>query len=257
MTKAVIACYAICLYLNTYHLCSFYVKGFSLSNKVVPFRYSSSIYLLRTTDTSNSDAAHKIDSEFSICDVGILDFYNIFALSVNEFLPTQDSFIDKYKLIYRIFELFLPKLLIPSVMQHTLYGAKTRSGELVGFIDFSLQASTGTTLALEPLTYQERFAQYGDLKPYICNLLIAPKYRTKGLGRRLLHVCEMKAASMGFHEIFLHADTTTTPAIRLYITSNYDPIKRINNIVFMRKDLSYLFPTKSNSTNMNNGNDCV
>ena len=122
-------------------------------------------------------------------------------------------------------------------MQHCVIGVKTAEGKLVGFVDVSLQTSSGSDVALEPLALSERQKKFNDLRPYLCNLLVAPAMRKRGIGSLLIGACEAKACSWGFSELFLHADRSYVPAMKLYINANFEPIQRKDDLLFMRKIL--------------------
>ena len=128
--------------------------------------------------------------------LNIFHFKELFRLIAQQFFPECDSTIDKIALVWNIIRLFIPKLLIPSVMGHTLIGiAKEGSGlsnpypshnndlELLGFVDLSLQRNSGDLDVLEdkPLFVRQRNLQASDrLAPYLCNLLVSQAHRKKG-----------------------------------------------------------------------------
>ena len=123
-------------------------------------------------------------------------------------------------------------------MQHSVIGVKSSTGELIAFVDLSLQTSSGSDSALLPLSYLERKQKYVDLKPYICNLLVVPSARKQGLGSKLIAECEKRASDMGFTDIYLHADVTYLPAMKLYVNASFEPIQKKEDLLFMRKSLT-------------------
>ena len=133
----------------------------------------------------------------------------------------------------------MPKLLTPSKWNHKIIGIFSKSSnDMIAFVDISLQPSSGTMEALDPVPWSKR-RQIKGLKPYICNFLTAPKYRKRGFAKMLITECEKYAYSIGYDEIYLHCKIDTPPALTLYISSGFEPQQRIgNDTVFMRKKIS-------------------
>ena len=88
-----------------------------------------------------------------------------------------------------------------------------------------------------------------DLRPYICNLLVAPVYRGEGYGRKLVKACEDKANTWGYGQINLHVESNSLPALALYLSEDFEIEKTLfgtpdsssinaNNILFMRKNMN-------------------
>lgn len=168
----------------------------------------------------------------------VFDFFQVMNLSINEFFPTLSTNADKFKCLIDIVFLFLPKFFAPWIMKHTVIGVKIKNGELVGFVDLSLQTRSGSRVALENLPFSQRSARYTDLSPYLCNFLIAPAHRKKGLGRFLLRLCEERAKAWGYSELFLHVDMKTLAPMKLYLSSNFQPVQmQESSLVFMKKSL--------------------
>jgi len=188
-------------------------------------------------NSETSQLTKNVDFSYKIEEVNAIDFFSIFKLSTDEFFPTTKGTKEQLQLIMQICYLFVPKLLFPNLMKHSLIGAKTPSGELIGFVDLSLQTSSGSLLALKSMTYSQRSTTYDVLKPYLCNLLIAPKYRRRGIAKRLIKSCEIKAKEWEQSEIYLHADITDVASMKLYISLQFEPIQRNDNLVFMRRTL--------------------
>lgn len=60
------------------------------------------------------------------------------------------------------------------------------------------------------------------MRPYLCNLAIAESYRRRGLGRRLVDLCEkISKDTWGYSEIYLHADGEDEAAATLYDKADY------------------------------------
>ena len=187
------------------------------------------------TNTAKSDRF----TDLLAVDLNLLDLFDILSLSLEEFgqncTPAQ-----KLDLQRDILALFVPKVVIPYAMGHHLRGLKDKTtGKLLGFVDLSLQPNDGTLDALKPTTIQQRSNRYKDstLSPYLCNLLVAPEARGRGLGRLLVKECERRALELGYNDIHLHCESQSSPALRLYNKSGFNPIRKLKNgsLLFMRK----------------------
>lgn len=134
------------------------------------------------------------DDEFLITNVHITDMYDIIKLANNQFLTSRNNFIDVLNLDIEILKIFLPKLLMPAVMKHSVLGIRSSNSKcIVGFVDVSLQASSGNLDVLKPKTFKRRQQLHNNLEPYLCNLFISPVYRRKGLAKSLINACEIEA----------------------------------------------------------------
>lgn len=131
--------------------------------------------------------------------------------------------------------LFIPKLLFPSLMGHTLLGISKSgsllptSSELIGFVDVSMQPNSGTIEALShrPLFLREWSGE--PLSPYLCNLLISSSHRKNGYGRALVQAAVSEAASWGQKDIFLHVETDSIVALRLYISEDFKVVRQLDD----------------------------
>ena len=65
----------------------------------------------------------------------------------------------------------------------------------------------------------------GD-EAYLSNLMIAPPFRRRGLGARMLQKVIMWAASNGAQRVMLDVDTANLPAITLYRKMGFEFIER-------------------------------
>ena len=100
--------------------------------------------------------------------------------------------------------LFLPKLLFPQIMKHSLISIRAsynynnninsdNNNVIIGFVDVSLQPCDGTFKSLRNLPLFIRKMMYDNnisLQPYLCNLLVRPEFRSLGLGKLLISECE-------------------------------------------------------------------
>ena len=183
----------------------------------------------------------ELDKDFLISDVLIGDMLDVIYLANNQFVKSTDNFLDIVRLDYDILMLFLPKLLLPGRMRHSVIGVRSADdNKLVGFVDLSLQLSSGSLDALKPKTLAARKLQYGDknLAPYLCNLFVSPVHRKKGLARKLIAACEVEARKWGCNCINLHVELSSRPALNLYLSSNFEVMKQTDNdVVFMSKKL--------------------
>ncbi len=149
-------------------------------------------------------------------DCAIGDLPEIMRLSYDQFEETCRTDKDRAELRAEIQGLFLPKMVFNPFMGHRIIGLqKEGSKELVGFVDLSMQPQS--LEALKPLPYLLRSVKYGNnLKPYLCNLLVAPEYRRKGLGRKLVNECITISREWGHNELFLHVKESTKAPLNLY-----------------------------------------
>ena len=176
---------------------------------------------------------------YKIEELKVKDFPNIFTLANQQFEPKCTSFNEKYNLKFKIFKLFLTKLIFPSLMGHRLLGLKLHSSnELIGMIDVSLQRCDSSLNALTPQLLFVRRKNY-DLKPYICNFLVAESYRRKGLGKLLIKSSEDLVKDWGYKDIYLHVESSSLPALCFYISQNFEIIKTLEDstVLFMRKHI--------------------
>lgn len=60
-----------------------------------------------------------------------------------------------------------------------------------------------------------------DADAYLCNIAVDPKFRRRGLARRMLAACEAMAADRGFGRFYLHVRLGDDAARALYETSGY------------------------------------
>ena len=190
---------------------------------------------------SQTETRSEIDSSFVISDVLLGDMPDVISLANDQFIQSTDNFVDIMKLDFAIINLFLPKLILPDLMKHSVIGIRSLStNKLVGFVDLSLQLSTGSLDALKPKSLVERQQQYGakNLSPYLCNLFVSPNNRKKGLARKLIAACEAEALSWGCNCINLHVEMSSAPALNLYLTSDFQIVKTAqDDVVFMTKKL--------------------
>lgn len=229
------------LMLNFVNYCSsFRNSGVVLSSKQSYCAFISKT-LASSSDSRSFSQESKVDDNFIISNVGLRDMYDVIRLANDQFLKSSDTVIDVIKLDVAILNLFLPKLVMPEVMRHSVIGVRSASDNvLVGFVDLSLQMSTGSLDALKPRTLAERSKLYGNsLAPYLCNLFVSPTLRKRGLARRLLAACETEARSWGCNTINLHVELSSPPALNLYLSSNFKIILTAqDDVVFMTKILN-------------------
>ena len=193
-----------------------------------------------TSSTSPSNEYIKEEKPpFYIKDLTLSNFLAIMQLTYNEFSPTCNTVYEKMELLQSMIQLFLPKLVRPLEWKHRVIGIVVRE-ELVAFADVSLQPCSGTMEALTPIPFEKRKTVYenDELKPYICNFLVAPAHRKKGYAKVLIKECENFAKCGGFNEIFLHVKTDTTPAFSLYLSQGFEPVQLLGeSTLFMKKSI--------------------
>lgn len=193
-----------------------------------------------TKDTVDNFREIVGQEDIFVSDAHIGDIFDLIRLANGQFSHTCRTVNDLVKLNLEIVKLFIPKLIFPSYLSHSVIGVRSSNdNRLVGFVDLSLQPSSGTMDALIPLPLANRQLLYGKtLEPYLCNLLVEPKYRKQGLGRKLVSACEDRAMSWGCRSINLHVESESLPAFTLYISSGFSPIQTKGNVVFMKKVLN-------------------
>jgi len=187
--------------------------------------------------TKNSTVATTIAVKLNIQHLN-----QVVGLTSQHFLPKCDELIDKINLIWSILYLFIPKLLFPSFMGHSLIGilSDTYGNELIGMIDISLQPNSGN---LDVLQHKPLFSRKSSLKPglkltpYICNLLVSEKYRKKGYGRVLVRAAANQALDWGHKEVCLHVEAECLPALCLYVSEGFDVITKCGPHIYMSKRL--------------------
>lgn len=200
--------------------------------------YVTSPRTCRDTRMALQQDASTADS-FTISNVLLTDMYCVIRLANAQFLTNSDTIVDIIKLDAAVLRLFLPKLLFPEAMKHSVIGVRSISNNsLVGFVDLSLQTSSGSLDALKPMTFNERKRMYGEkLAPYLCNLFVSPTLRKKGLARKLIAACEAEARKWGFNTINLHVELTSSPAINLYTSTNFNTVTVVGEVAFMCKKI--------------------
>lgn len=189
---------------------------------------------------SESSPNNRLDDGYAISQVGLWDMYDIIRLANDQFLTSTDTIVDILKLDVEILKLFLPKLLFPKMMRHSVIGVRSATNDrLVAFVDLSLQMSTGSLDALKPKTIAEREKLHGKtLAPYLCNLFVSPGLRKRGLARKLISACEAEARRWGCNTINLHVEMSSRPALSLYLSSDFNIVMTAaNDVVFMSKKL--------------------
>ena len=194
-----------------------------------------------TNQFSQLEACTEVEMSFAISNVLLGDMLDVIRLANDQFIQSTDNIVDIVKLDFAILNLFLPKLIFPRIMEHSVIGIRSLNDKkLVGFVDLSLQLSTGSLDALKPKSLVERQKQYGanNLSPYLCNLFVSPGNRKKGLARKLIAACEAEALRWGCNCINLHVEMSSAPALNLYLTSDFQIIKTAqDDVVFMTKKL--------------------
>jgi GNAT superfamily N-acetyltransferase len=104
-------------------------------------------------------------------------------------------------------------------------------------ISFICQVCDGTLDALKPLSLKERKAQYDQLAPYLCNLLVVPEHRRKGLGVLLVNACVSEAKNWGYESLCLHVEPTSASAMSLYLREGFIPQRKVGGTLFMKKKI--------------------
>jgi len=133
------------------------------------------------TDYESANAGERMSvtkNPLQVAGLDIRDLWDILRLTDEEYADNV-TFCRKLQVQQETITEMVPKLMFPFAMGHYLRGVKDRSsGELLGFIDLSLQSDYSSTLdALKLRTIFERRFRFNSLSPYLMNLLIARKAR--------------------------------------------------------------------------------
>eukprot|EP01038_Epipyxis_sp_PR26KG_P006984 gene6984-9545_t len=177
----------------------------------------------------------------------MLDLSELFDLASQQFSSQCSSPVDSLLLRARILYLFFPKLAFPRLMGHTILGIKQSKGlgcrpTLCAFVDLSLQQFDGSmnTLKVTPLFKRMQLHGKDNLRPYLCNLLVAPEHRRKGLARQLIKASEKQIKSWGYKDIYLHVEKASFPALSLYLSECFNIKKTLieTDVLFLHKSLN-------------------
>jgi ribosomal protein S18 acetylase RimI-like enzyme len=78
------------------------------------------------------------------------------------------------------------------------------------------------------------------LRPYLCNLCVAPNLRSLGIGRALCRIVEAIAQQKwSYSHIYLHVDPTNDAAMKLYENEGYVDVGRRWNAFWAGEEISY------------------
>ncbi len=122
-----------------------------------------------------------------------------------------------------------------SCLEHyTLEMAFEKIGDLIGH----LSDNTCTAYAVfdqEEIVayiwaYPHQFRE--ERRMYINEITVKEEYQGKGIGKTLIGIIEKKAKEAGFPAVYLHAEATSTGAVRFYESLGYN-IERIQ----LRKEI--------------------
>ena len=72
---------------------------------------------------------------------------------------------------------------------------------------------------------------------YIDDFCVDEKYRSRGIGTKLLSYSEEAAKNAGIYDILLHVEESNLPARRLYERSGYELLRKDNTRLLMVKHL--------------------
>lgn len=211
---------------------------------LIPYNRPHTGFLTQAKPGKSSPGSGKNAStsqRLAAVDLHIMDLGDIIRLATDEY-GSHTSGFGKLRFQSHVIGVMLPKIAAPFAMGHYLRGVKDRkTGELLAFVDLSLQPDNGTTAALNNMNVYERQSQFKSLSPYMCNLLVAPKARKLGLGKWLVKECEDRALELGHNVINLHCEAREHPALKLYIKTGFCPAQfahcstRGRKLLFMKK----------------------
>mmetsp|Transcript_30510 Transcript_30510/g.29145 ORF Transcript_30510/g.29145 Transcript_30510/m.29145 type:complete len:262 (-) Transcript_30510:91-876(-) len=229
------------------HYRSSYQSTLLYTSKSQNIEEKSEIDIINDFKKEKEKENKKIDNKnekLYVSDVVLTDLLNIISLANNQFLvPPNDKLPDVINLDLQILKLFLPKLIFPKDMAHSVIGMRSaQSNQLQGFVDLSVQTTSGSLAALDPKTLSQRKKIYGErnLEPYLCNLFISPSYRKRGLAKQLIMACEQRSIEWGYRKLNLHCETKEIPALSLYLKNRFEIMNTVDEkkeILWMSKKL--------------------
>jgi ribosomal protein S18 acetylase RimI-like enzyme len=86
--------------------------------------------------------------------------------------------------------------------------------------------------------------QFGDASAHLNLLAVSPPFRRRGVAGQLLEWLERSAVTAGVFDVTLEVRATNVPAQRLYVSRQYQPVRRIpkyyqgvEDAIRMRRDL--------------------
>lgn len=177
-----------------------------------------------------------------VSNMNLVDFPQVFSMCMDQFSPECKSNGDAIALTMKIGLLFVPKLLLPNVMGHQIFCLKENADNIIAFVDLSLQTTDGSLDTLKRTTLRYRQQKYkNSLEPYVCNLLVKPTHRKRGMATMIISHCETVAASWGHSYLNLHVERDEMAALSLYLKAGFLPQKTNDPAVFfMRKKIPRL-----------------
>lgn len=93
----------------------------------------------------------------------------------------------------------------------------------------SLTSNGGTKKVVDATTSSKN----PPLRPYLCNLCVAPSLRSLGIGRKLCRIDEAVAHQRwGYSHLYLHVDPTNDAARALYKKEGYVDVMRRWNVIW-------------------------
>lgn len=218
------------------------------------FNLPTSALCLRDTLTSHY-APLKVTP--CISSLALKDLVDVWMLASQEFTPTCSNHFQALSLNLKIFLFSLAKLSVPKLWGHALYGLRmVNENKLIGMVDLSAQASSGSLSALKLTTLSSRLNQIKalqrlqvasgsghnsmpSLQPYICNLLVSKDHRRKGYAQMLLEHCSFVAKSQGFVRLHLHVQSSDISALTLYTKLGFEVVKKVSNdVLYLQKELT-------------------
>ena len=110
------------------------------------------------------------------------------------------------------------------------------------FLNCKLATATGDVSASDDGTTKVEMdkSKNSPLRPYLCNLCVAPNLRSLGIGRVLCRIVEAIAQQKwSYSHIYLHVDPTNDAAMKLYENEGYIDVGRRWNAFWAGDEISY------------------
>ena len=119
------------------------MHSFLVSYSTIDSIYTKKITSHYMTKSSNLQSLKSREPSFqtniTVQPLKLIDIFPVLYLTSKEFFPDCSTIGDKLEFVKDMIGLFLPKLLNPDVWRHDIIGIYGKLGNLIAFVDVSLQ----------------------------------------------------------------------------------------------------------------------